>query len=193
MNVGSLLRLVVRDVRRSGGALSTAAFGVFAGTAALVFFLSLGLGVRKVVLGEVFPLDRVELEPRIGPEPGLLDLLLRPSAPPRGIAPPSIERIRTTPGVMQVYPKLRFAFPAGAFGGKEIIGQDIGAHEILADGVDPVLVAGDVVQAWNDRPVDHRSLPVLISNAPAGKPVKLSVWRDHAAIELNLVPEPMPE
>jgi serine protease Do len=53
--------------------------------------------------------------------------------------------------------------------------------------------AGDVVQTWNDRPVDHRSLPVLISNAPAGKPVKLTVWRDRAAIDLNLTPEPMPE
>ena len=53
--------------------------------------------------------------------------------------------------------------------------------------------AGDVVQTWNDRPVDHRSLPVLISNAPAGKPVKLAVWRDRALVELNLVPEPMPE
>ena len=52
---------------------------------------------------------------------------------------------------------------------------------------------GDVVQTWNDRPVDHRTLPVLISSAPAGKPVKLTVWRDRAAVELNLVPEPMPE
>lgn len=55
------------------------------------------------------------------------------------------------------------------------------------------LRVGDVVQGWNDRPVDHRSLPVLISNAPAGKPVKLTLWRDRAALELNLTPEPMPE
>jgi serine protease Do len=55
------------------------------------------------------------------------------------------------------------------------------------------LRAGDVVQTWNDRPVDHRSLPVLISNAPAGKPVKLTVWRDRTAVDVNLVPEPMPE
>lgn len=55
------------------------------------------------------------------------------------------------------------------------------------------LRVGDVVQMWNDRPVDHRSLPVLISNAPAGKPVKLTVWRDRVAVELNLTPEPMPE
>jgi serine protease Do len=53
--------------------------------------------------------------------------------------------------------------------------------------------AGDVVQRWNDRSVDHRNLPFLVASAPAGKPVKLTVWRDRAAIELNLVPEPMPE
>ncbi len=53
--------------------------------------------------------------------------------------------------------------------------------------------AGDVVQSWNDRPVDHRNLPSLVANAPAGKPVKLSVWRDRVAAEIDLVPEPMPE
>ncbi len=53
--------------------------------------------------------------------------------------------------------------------------------------------AGDVVQSWNDRPVDHRNLPSLIANAPAGKPAKLTLWRDRAAVDVNLVPEPMPE
>lgn len=55
------------------------------------------------------------------------------------------------------------------------------------------LRVGDVVQSWNDRAVDHRTLPVLISNAPAGKPVKLTIWRDRTALDVNLVPEPMPE
>lgn len=55
------------------------------------------------------------------------------------------------------------------------------------------LRAGDVVQTWDDRAVDHRNLPWLIANAPAGRPVKLTVWRDRAAAEVHLVPEPMPQ
>jgi serine protease Do len=55
------------------------------------------------------------------------------------------------------------------------------------------LRAGDVVQAWNARPVDHRNLPWLIANAPAGTPVELTVWRDRATAQVTLVPEPMPQ
>jgi serine protease Do len=55
------------------------------------------------------------------------------------------------------------------------------------------LRAGDVVQLWNDRAVDHRNLPWLIANAPAGTPVKLTLWRDRGPAEVNLVPEPMPQ
>lgn len=52
---------------------------------------------------------------------------------------------------------------------------------------------GDVVQQWDERPADHRNLPWLAANAPAGKPVKLTIWRDRAPAEVTLVPEPMPE
>ncbi|MFO0659840.1 MAG: ABC transporter permease [Polyangiaceae bacterium] len=144
MRFASLAQLVVRDVRRSRGALTTATFGIFAGTTALVFFLALGLGVRAVLLGEVFPLDRVELEPRLTQEPGLLDMLWGGSRAPRGIPQRTVAKIQAVPGVTAVHPKLRFAFPTGAFGGKEIIGHDVGTHEMLADGVAPELVAGDV-------------------------------------------------
>ncbi len=52
---------------------------------------------------------------------------------------------------------------------------------------------GDVVTAWDGRTVDHRNLPWLVANAPVGKPVTLTLWRDRAAVTLALVPEPMPE
>lgn len=149
MKAAALVQLVRRDLRRSGGALSTTGFGIAAGTAALVFFLALGLGVRKVLLGDVFPLDRVELEPRAKPEPGFLTLLLGGGGgPPPGVTPPVVDDLRRVPGVVQAYPKLRFAFPAGAFGGKELLGQDVGTHEMIADGVDPELVRADVTGSY---------------------------------------------
>jgi len=55
------------------------------------------------------------------------------------------------------------------------------------------LRAGDVIQAWDGKPVDHRNLPWLAANAPVGRGVALTVWRDRGALEVTLVPEPMPE
>src|SRR6202012_5780337 len=84
VRLASLLDLVRRDLGRTRGALVTSGFGIAAGTAALVFFLALGLGVRAVLLGEVFPIDQVELEPPKGKDPGLLGLLLGGGAGPAG-------------------------------------------------------------------------------------------------------------
>ncbi len=144
MNGGGLLKLVTWELRRSRGALATASFGILAGTAALAFFLALGLQVRAVLLGQVFPLDRVEFEPAARPEPGLLTLLVGGGRAPAGVRQESVDRLAQVPGVTGVFPKLRFAFPSGAFGGAELIGREIGTHEMLAEGIDPALVAGEI-------------------------------------------------
>jgi putative ABC transport system permease protein len=144
VRVGGLATLVGRDLRRARASLAGAAFGIGAGTAALVFFAGLSLGVREVLFGDVFPLDRVELEPKVGPEPGLLSVLLGGNAPPPGIEAEAIARVAAVPGVVRVYPKLRAALPAAAFGGKEILGREIGTHEVPLEGLDPALVEGEV-------------------------------------------------
>ena len=142
MKAGSLWTLVRRDIRRTRGALMTSGFGIAAGTAALVFFLALGLGVQKA-LEEVFPIDQVELEPPKGPSAGLLGVLLGAGDPP-GIDSVDVERLQKVEGVTAVYPKLRFAFPASGRGGKEIFGYDVGTSEMIADGIDPALVTADL-------------------------------------------------
>ena len=70
-----------------------------------------------MLLGEVFPIDRVELEPPKAADPGLLGLLLGGSEPP-GIPAADVAKLAATPGVRAAFPKLRFAFPASARGGK---------------------------------------------------------------------------
>jgi serine protease Do len=52
---------------------------------------------------------------------------------------------------------------------------------------------GDVIQRWNGRPVDDRSLPWLAAAAPVGTPVELTIWRDRTPLTASLQPEPMPE
>lgn len=142
MKLASLTTLVRRDLFRTRGALATSGFGIAAGTAALVFFLALGLGVRTVLLGQVFPIDQVELEPPKADDPGLLGLLF--SGPPPGIERSDIDALRAVPGTVGVYPKLKLAFPSSARGGKELFGYDVGTSEMIADGIDPALVKDEL-------------------------------------------------
>lgn len=163
MKIGSLWVLIRRDLKRTRGALFTSGFGIAAGTAALIFFLALGLGVRSVLLGQVFPIDQVELEPPKAADPGLLGLLIGGGDPP-GIPPQDVERLRDVPGVRAVFPKLRFAFPSSARGGKEIFGYDVGTSELIGDGIDPALVMGDAGDAALREFVDPLATP---GSAPA--------------------------
>ena len=55
------------------------------------------------------------------------------------------------------------------------------------------LRVGDIVLVWGDREVDHRSLPWIVAQAPAGREVSVVVWRDHAQVPLPVVPQKMPE
>jgi putative ABC transport system permease protein len=153
VRLDSLLVLVRRDLGRTRGALVTSGFGIAAGTAALIFFLALGLGVRAVLLGEVFPIDQVELEPPKGKDPGLIGLLLGGGAPP-GIPEADVAALAKVPGVTGVYPKLRFSFPASARGGKEIFGHDVGTSELVGDGIDPALVHGEAAGEAFADPMD---------------------------------------
>ncbi len=147
MSLAGPVRLALRDARRARGALATAGFGLFAGSAALTFFLALGLGVRAVLLGDIFPLDKIELEPRSTSDPGLIALVLGSSRPP-SIPPATVDALRAMPQVRHVYPKLKFAFPCSARGGAEFFGHDVGTSELIGDGIDPSLVTGDVRAPW---------------------------------------------
>lgn len=141
MTFRALSVLLFRELFRAKGALRAAGLGIFLGTLLFSVFSALGSKVRTVLLGEVFPLDRIELLPEPKPEPGLLTLLLGGGkTPPPGIPQATIDILAAHPGAKSVSPKLKFAFPSGAFGGKEILGKDMGTHEMLADGVDPALV-----------------------------------------------------
>lgn len=144
MRPASLWTLVRRDLGRTRGALVTSGFGIAAGTAALIFFLALGLGVRGFLLGDVFPVDQVELEPPKGEDPGVVMGLLFGAGDVRGVTSEDVESLRGVPGVREVYPKLRFAFPSGAKGGKELFGREVGTHEMLADGIDTTLVVEEL-------------------------------------------------
>lgn len=55
------------------------------------------------------------------------------------------------------------------------------------------LKVGDVITRWNDRDVDHRSLPWLVAGTAPGRPVRVVVWRARAQVELMVTTEAMPQ
>jgi serine protease Do len=61
----------------------------------------------------------------------------------------------------------------------------------------PAAAAGlrvsDILLQWGDRDADPRSLPWIVAQAPAGRPVRVVVWRDRARLDASVVPQKMPE
>jgi putative ABC transport system permease protein len=141
VRAGALADLIARDLSRSLRTFSVAAIGITVGVATLAFFLALSAGMREVVLGRIFPLDRVEVVP---PESSVGSVLSVLGAGPAGIEPSQVAALRRVSGVRAVLPRMRFAFPTSGRGGRAIFGRDVGAGEIPADGVDASLVRPDL-------------------------------------------------
>lgn len=141
MRIRAAIDLVQRDLRRSLRTFSVAALGIVAGIAVLTFFLGLSEGMRAVVLGRIFPIDRVEV---VAPETGMGSMLSLLGAAPAGIDEAQVRRLRAVPGVREAHPRMRFAFPSSGRGGRAIFGRDVGAGEIPADGVEDALVQAEL-------------------------------------------------
>lgn len=159
-----LARLVARNLRRNRRHLALASVGVVVGVAALTFFLGLGAGVRRVVLGEIFPADRLEVVP---PRAGLLGGLMG-GGPVLDDAVAG--QLRARPEVRGVYPKMKLAFPVRGWGGKAILGREF-AFELsgFVDGVDPELV-GDLPAPYSFGDFASRPGPACQRDADCKAP-----------------------
>ncbi len=139
MRIARLLRVVTANLNRSRNHFLLASVGIVVGIATFAFFISLGLGVRNVVLGKIFPLDKLEVVPKS------LDLAVGPLALGGGgvIDQAKVEELQAIPGVEVVYPKMRLTVPSLGIGGKEVLGTDL-RSEMVADGIEPDLVKGEL-------------------------------------------------
>ncbi len=104
MPLAKLFAMVWRNVLRSRQHTALSAFGIVVGIASFVFFLGLSSGVERVVLGEMFPLERVTV---IAPKASFLGQDLR-----KQLDDEVVEAIRARPEVAQVVPRMSLAFPA---------------------------------------------------------------------------------
>jgi hypothetical protein len=147
-----LRRLIATDLGRHGRRLVASSLAVVIGVATMVLLVALALGLRGVLLGEVFPVDRVE----VAPASRSLDLLaLRFELGRETLTEEQLAVLRGLPGVSAVYPKLNLLFPALASGGESLLGATL-QTEVVVEGVDPALVAGDVTGGFDWVPTERQ-------------------------------------
>lgn len=157
MTARGLCRSVRDDLKRHWRHMAVGGIGIAATVAALVFFLALGLGVREVLLGDVFPVDRIEVH-RTSTDINLLALKIELGKDT--IGQETVDALKDIDGVTAVYPKMRLLVPAMASGGESLIGQAM-QTELVADGIDPALVAGDVGEDFHDPRIDPSVLSLV--------------------------------
>lgn len=159
MRTRRLLSVVLANLARSRNHFLLASIGIVIGIATFAFFIALGIGVRQVVLGKIFPLDQLEVVPKsldvdVGP--------LRMGMGADAIDDKKVEQLAALPGVGEVYPKMRLTVPSIGVGGKAILGADL-RSEMVADGIDPALVPDDIPSKFEfrdfDDPEDTRNEP----------------------------------
>lgn len=142
---------VAHDLRRHWRHFAAASVGVVLGVAALVFFLSLGLRMRDLLLVQVYPADHIEVVPR---SVDIDVLALRLDLGQDTLDAAALAKLKAVAGVEAVYPKMRLTVPALATGGASLFGAGM-QTEIVADGIDPALVSNEVGEGFHE--IDEES------------------------------------
>lgn len=149
------VRAVTADLRRHWRHFAAAALGIVFGTAALAFFLALGLQVRQVLLDRVFPSDGIEVAPRSAD----LDVFaLRIDLGRDALTESDLAELTEIDGVSAVFPKMRLTVPALASGGESLFGAAM-QTEIVADGIEPSLVEREVGPGFRDPGIGMNDRP----------------------------------
>ena len=139
MKASKLARLVWQSVNRNRQDFLFSSVGIIIGISTLLFFTSLGTGIKDTVLEEVFTVRQIEIQQKtyeVGAfqSSGLFGAKV--------LDDDTIAELEQLEGVSSVYPKMKLTFPTGAFGGKQLIGKDVRA-EMVADGIPDDLVSAE--------------------------------------------------
>jgi ABC-type lipoprotein release transport system permease subunit len=149
------VRTVIADLVRHWRHFAAASVGIVLGIAALTFFLALGLGVRDLLLVQVFPADHLEVAPKSTD----IDLFaLRLDLGRDALDGAALADLASIDEIDAVYPKMRLTVPALASGGSSLIGAGL-QTEIVADGIDPRLVAEEMIEAFREVDIDRQETP----------------------------------
>lgn len=158
MRISSLRRLVLLSLSRDWKGVAFSALGVAIGIGSLVFFVSLGLGVDRVVRQKIFPTEAT-----------LVDVV--PPSVSIGVLggakldQSTVDRLAKLSDVAQVYRKMNVRIPAASRYDGPFFGSNLRiAVEILAVGVDAGLVRKDVLLGDFSDPPPGEPIPAVASS-----------------------------
>lgn len=144
MPLPKLLVVVRQNIRRNRKNFLFSSFGIFVGTATLIFFIALGQGISTRVVNKMFPEDLLEIVPR---RYKLAQTQIQIGA---RMDEDTIEDLKKLPGVLRVYPKQRSKFQARLWGGAgTLLGRESRRDlhtEAFFDGIDPTLIRPDLAR-----------------------------------------------
>lgn len=143
MRARAIAALVRQNAARSRKSFLMSGIGIVVGVATFVFFIGLGEGIKSVVLGKIFIANQLEVVRKTF-DTGLTqsDSFLGIGGT-RNLDDQVAAELGALPGVAAVFPKMKFTFPSRGWGGRKFLGRDVW-FELIADGVDPALVAAEL-------------------------------------------------
>lgn len=154
---GSLWPLVKLSLSRDRRSAVSSTFGLAIGVASLVFFVSLGLGVGRIVREKVFPVDTSLVEV----VPAQLSFGLLGGG---ALDEPTVARLEALPGVKRAYKKMNVRAPAVTIYRGDFFGRPLHMGlEILAVGVEPDFVKGDLMLGAFSDPGPDKPIPAIAS------------------------------
>jgi ABC-type lipoprotein release transport system permease subunit len=154
---GSLLQLIGINLRRELGSAVFSSLGVALGVGSLVFFVSLGLGVGKVMREKVFPQDQVLVDVA----PAAISLGSFGTA----LNQATIDRLSAMPEVSSVFRKMSVRVPAISRYDGDFFGSPLRMRlEVLALGVDPGLLRDDIQLGSFADPAPSLPIPGVVSS-----------------------------
>lgn len=154
---GALWPLVKLSLARDRRTAVSSAFGLAVGVAALVFFVSLGLGVGRIVREKIFPVDTSLVEV----VPAQLSFGLLGGG---ALDEPTVARLEALPGVERAFKKMNVRAPAVTIYRGDFFGRPLHMGlEILAVGVEPDFVKGDVLLGEFVDPGPDKPIPAIAS------------------------------
>ncbi len=158
MTVSTTWRLIVRDLRRHAGRLAVGSVGVALAVGIAAFAVGLGEGIRRTVLGEIFPLDVLEVTPKTMD----LDLFaLRLGVGADTLDPEVVPRLAALPGVRAASPRMVVEAPVVASGGLALVGSRL-TTELAVDGIEPGVLEDDLGRAGFEDPGPPARSPCVV-------------------------------
>ena len=134
-----MLRLLEIGFKETRRPFAVGIVGIASGAFIIVFFLGLVAGIHSTVETQIFAEETLEVAGSSSEVLSTMNFLSGRRGSSGEIDEATLEQIGKIPGVGAVHPRLRFMFPAKAYGGKQLFGFE-GGVDLVGDGIPTALL-----------------------------------------------------